>query len=71
MAPQQNVAQMLDTSHLQVIFDNFVKFLIKEKILVKENNKKLNLSLAQLKTIYNIHCKYNEVSHEYLEAFFM
>ena len=62
MAPQQNVAQMLDTSHLQVIFDNFVKFLIKEKILIKEN-KKLNLSLAQLKTIYNIHCKYNEV-HE-------
>merc|ERR1711974_258539 len=59
MEPQRNVAQKLDSSHLQAIFDRFVKFLIKEKILIK-GNKWLNLSLAQLKTIYNIHCKYNE-----------
>ena len=57
--PPQNVAQMLDNSHLEVTFDKFVKYLLFEKI-VKVGQVE-NLSLQQLKTVYNLNCKYHEV----------
>ena len=58
--PPQNVAQMLDNSHLEVTFDKFVKYLISEKIV--KIGQVENLSIQQLKTVYNLNCKYHEVS---------
>merc|ERR1712223_2274222 len=49
---------MLDNSHLEVTFDKFVKYLIHEKILKVGQVEKL--SLQQLKTFYNLNCKYHE-----------
>jgi len=56
--PPQNVAQMLDNSHLEVTFDKFVKYLISEKIV--KIGQVENLSIQQLKTVYNLNCKYHE-----------
>ena len=56
MAPH-NVAQMLDNSNLDVIFEKFVNYLLEEQFL--EQNKEQKLSLPQLKTIYNLNCKYH------------
>ena len=63
--PPQNVAQMLDNSHLEVTFDKFVKYLIHEKILKVGQVEKL--SLQQLKTFYNLNCKYHEVPTYFVE----
>ena len=67
--PPQNVAQMLDNSHLEVTFDKFVKYLISEKIV--KIGQVENLSIQQLKTVYNLNCKYHEVSFYYTEKFSM
>ena len=59
MAPQ-NIAEMLDNSNLDATWEKFVKYLIRFKFLAV--GKVENLSLPQLKTIYNLNFKHNEVS---------
>ena len=59
MAPQ-NIAEMLDNSNLDATWEKFVKYLIRFKFLAV--GKVENLSLPQLKTIYNLNFKHNEVT---------
>ena len=57
--PPQNVAEMLDNSNLDATWEKFVKYLTRFKFLAV--GKIENLSLPQLKTIYNLNFKHNEV----------
>jgi hypothetical protein len=62
-----NVAERLDNSVMEVTFDKFVNYLLAEEFISK--NSKLNLSLEQVKTIYNLNFKHSEVRNALNNAF--